>query len=251
MNTFIYQKLCTEFYDLSKPTLSNEEFEFYYKYIKNCKGKILEPMCGTGSFLIPMLESGFQIDGFDYSSFMLEALNEKMIDKKLSAHVWQGSLQELDHNDEYKLVFIPRGSFGLISAINDIEKSLRNIYNCLQKNGLFIFEIETVNAIPKDFNIWEDRIVYRLDGHKILLKSLVLPPENNICSFIGKYTLIKQNEILKTEEEVLRIRFYNVEDIITMLKNAGFLNCKLIKAYEYGIFPNKNDEIVVIECEKL
>jgi hypothetical protein len=121
----------------------------------------------------------------------------------------------------------------------------------LQKNGLFIFEIETVNAIPKDFNIWEDRIVYRLDGHKILLKSLVLPPENNICSFIGKYTLIKQNEILKTEEEVLRIRFYNVEDIITMLKNAGFLNCKLIKAYEYGIFPNKNDEIVVIECEKL
>lgn len=58
-----YLSLCTQVYDLSKPAPPEEAFRFYREYVMRAKGAILEPMCGTGRFLLPLME-----DGFDGSS---------------------------------------------------------------------------------------------------------------------------------------------------------------------------------------
>ncbi len=42
-----YKSLCTEFYDLDKPTASKEALEYYLKEVKKSIQPILEPMCGT------------------------------------------------------------------------------------------------------------------------------------------------------------------------------------------------------------
>jgi 2-polyprenyl-3-methyl-5-hydroxy-6-metoxy-1,4-benzoquinol methylase len=72
-NLDTYLNLCTQVYDLSKPTPPKDAYEFYYSYAAQAKGPILEPMCGTGRFLIPLLEEGFDIYGFDASEHMLKA----------------------------------------------------------------------------------------------------------------------------------------------------------------------------------
>ena len=50
-------------------------------------------MCGTGRFLIPMLEANLDIEGFDASTDMLEALQRKYstIIKYLTCPLCQGS----------------------------------------------------------------------------------------------------------------------------------------------------------------
>ena len=57
--------LCTEMYEILHETASANELQFYLSYAE--KGmKILEPMCGSGRFLITILESGFVISGIDF-----------------------------------------------------------------------------------------------------------------------------------------------------------------------------------------
>ena len=60
-----YKKICTEFYAIDKPNAPTEALEFYLRYAQKAKGLILEPMCGSGRFLLPFLEHGFSIDGMD------------------------------------------------------------------------------------------------------------------------------------------------------------------------------------------
>lgn len=66
-----YISLCTEVYDLSKPKPPEDAYAFYRSYVKEAKGLVLESMCGTGRFLIPLLEEGFDVQGFDASNHML------------------------------------------------------------------------------------------------------------------------------------------------------------------------------------
>ena len=69
----IYSQLCAEYYDLDKPSAQSDALVFYMKYVAEAKGRILEPMCGSGRFLIPIMEEGIEIDGFDVSPHMLDA----------------------------------------------------------------------------------------------------------------------------------------------------------------------------------
>lgn len=45
-----YLDLCTQVYDLSKPTPPQDAYDFYLSYVRETNGPILEPMCGTGRF---------------------------------------------------------------------------------------------------------------------------------------------------------------------------------------------------------
>jgi len=89
-----YGKLCTQFYDLHKPQAQEESLQYYISCAKRCFGPILEPMCGSGRYLIPMMEQGFSIQGFDSSPSMLEACKEKCLKKRAfspntSSLVWR------------------------------------------------------------------------------------------------------------------------------------------------------------------
>src|SRR3990167_7683979 len=90
-----YLKLCTEYYDLEHHRYDAQAQNFYSSYAQKINGLTLEPMCGTGRFLLPLLETGLAIEGFDASPYMLAALREKYA--KLSSNpapVWQQFLQD-------------------------------------------------------------------------------------------------------------------------------------------------------------
>jgi 2-polyprenyl-3-methyl-5-hydroxy-6-metoxy-1,4-benzoquinol methylase len=112
-NLKTYKKLCTEFYDLELNNQKNSKLalNFYMNYALNANGPILEPMCGTGRFLIPMLQADLDIEGFDASQEMLNALKikySKISNKK--APVQKIFIQNFKSNKKYNLIFIPFGS---------------------------------------------------------------------------------------------------------------------------------------------
>ncbi|MEX6161653.1 hypothetical protein AB6G16_08265 [Proteus mirabilis] len=62
-----YHSLSAQVYQLDKPIgCSFGDVEYYQQRLKDVKGKILEPAVGTGRILIPLLQSGFNIEGFDF-----------------------------------------------------------------------------------------------------------------------------------------------------------------------------------------
>lgn len=72
-----YMDLCTQVYELSHPLPPDDAYAFYREYVKAAKEPVLEPMCGTGRFLLPLLTEGFDVRGFDASKNMLAVLHAK------------------------------------------------------------------------------------------------------------------------------------------------------------------------------
>ena len=141
-----YGKLCTEFYDLSKPEAPADALEFYLRHLDNTDGPVLEPMCGSGRFLIPFLERGIDIDGVDASPSMLQACHARCEKKGLHPKLYQQFLQEMELPRQYSYTFIPAGSFGLLTNPGDATEGLQRLYRHLLPGGKLILEIETTFA---------------------------------------------------------------------------------------------------------
>ena len=71
-----YGNLCTEMYEILHSEAPSDELDFYLSYAEKGK-KILEPLRGSGRFLVPFLERGFTISGIDLSEEMLAKLKQK------------------------------------------------------------------------------------------------------------------------------------------------------------------------------
>jgi SAM-dependent methyltransferase len=245
-----YQNLCTEVYDLSKPNAPQDAYQFYRSYAVEAKGPILEPMCGTGRFLLPLVEEGFDVHGFDASQSMLERLHAKAKSKNLISKVWHGFIEDLNRSDKYPLIFIPSGSFCLITEKVDIQKALEIIYSHLEDNGLFVFEVETLYAVPKELSIWRGTRWPKEDGALILLSQLAMLDEE-ICYSVGKYELIANNCVIQTEIEEYKIRIYQDPSfLLNLLTEIGFSEVRLVKAFCRNTAPAKTDESLVFECKK-
>ncbi len=245
-----YQHLCTEVYDLSKPHAPPDAYSFYRSYAMEVKGSILEPMCGTGRFLLPLIEEGFDVHGFDASQPMLERLHVKASSKKLKPKIWHGFIEDLRQSDKYALIFIPSGSFGLITEKADIQSALKTIYEHLEDKGLFIFEVETRHAIPKELGVKRDSRWLKEDGTAILLSQLAILDEE-ICYSLGKYELIDNNRVIQTEVEEYKIRIYeNPAFLLNLLAEVGFSDVRLVKAFDRQASPEETDESIVFECRK-
>ena len=84
MATAEYKRLLTEAYDLDKPEAPEVELERWMRYAQSADGPVLEVMCGSGRFLLPLAVAGIDIDGTDASVDMLAACATKCREKKLS-----------------------------------------------------------------------------------------------------------------------------------------------------------------------
>jgi SAM-dependent methyltransferase len=243
-----YLGLCAEVYDLSKPTPPEDAYNFYRDYARKAKGPILEPMCGTGRFLLPLIEGGFDVHGFDASHYMLAKLYEKAKAKNLKTKVWQGLAQDLVESQKYDLIFIPSGSFCLMANESEAIASLKAFYNHLTETGILLLEVETPVAIPQLGN-WRDSLWPKPDGKKILLSQLATL-DRDVCKVLGRYELILDNKIIQTEIEEYKIRVYAQDVLVNMIKSVGFNNIHLIKAFSATEKPSETDESVVYECRR-
>jgi SAM-dependent methyltransferase len=243
-----YLSLCTEVYELSKPHPPQDAYQFYQSYAKEAKGAILEPMCGTGRFLLPMLDEGLEVHGFDASEHMLAALNSKAEKQGLKPYVWQGFIEGLAADTKYKMIFIPTGSFCLISDLATALCALKILYHHLADGGVLLFEVETPNSLPP-LGVWRGSKWNKEDGKMIIL-SQCANYQNNVCSSIAKYELVAGNKIIHTEIEEYKIRIYDQDEIFTLLKEAGFNRIHAVKAFDRNSVPAQGDESIVYEARK-
>ncbi len=246
-----YQDLCTQYYDLDKPVLPADEWEFFLDYVRGANGPILEPMCGTGRFLIPLLEEGYSVDGFDASSYMLQKCRQKVQAADLEAKLWLGFIEDVAIQEKYNLVFIPAGSFNLIIDKEAVMQSLQAMYASLQSGGLFVFELitlEFVLGLPSGTT--RNGSVTCLDGRRITISSVDLPLVDQVGVSICRYQLLDGNDVLLTETENFSLRFYSESEMKQLLMSVGFTDIKIIKAFKQGVSPDPDDMVVIYECRK-
>ena len=117
---------------------------FYRSNLENVSGPILECACGTGLILLPLLESGRDMYGFDISKSMLARLIDKAASTGLNQIADRISIQEFEtfHYDQrFDAITIPTNTFSMLVTQTAQIRTLENIFRHLAPGGKLLLDI--------------------------------------------------------------------------------------------------------------
>ena len=243
-----YKNLATQFYELAK-TAENADAEiaFYAAYAAQANGLILEPMCGSGRVLLPLLARGYAIEGFDASAAMLAALAKKnAVISDEPAPVWQQFLQHFGNGKKYALIIIPFGSFGLVLKRDEALSALKNLRNHLIPGGRLIMEIDTVHSAHGPQGVARCATRWRSDGATIGVRAIIEYDETTqIFSSQSCYEL-RHDGGVTTEQEHFEQYLYQYDKFDALAQMAGFAVVDRYSDYTYQRVTSESPLILYV-----
>ena len=261
-------KTAREYYDQEAPEYKKMYEPGYEKYpanlirlnliIKRLKQnksrKILDTGCGTAIPMIKLLKQGFDVSGFAYSKQMVEFGKSELISAKYSSkRIFQANLEKNKTLPTKKFDAIL--SLGVFPHIKNEKIALRNIRNCLNKNGKAFIEFRnelfatfSMNKYSADFYLNE-----LIDVQEIPTKV-----KSELINFYSKRLSIKR----PTKQKNGRISY---NEILAKFRNPLTIEDKLFKPenmkidkihfYHYHAIPptfqNKYPELFIKLSKKL
>ena len=237
--------LCTELYEILHEKAPEDELDFYVSYAE--KGmKILEPLCGSGRFLVPFLKRGFDICGIDLSEEMLMKLKEKAS----NARVWQADFSEYSSEEKYDYIFISSGSVSLFTDIELCKKILGMLKNMLVPEGKFVFAVDTVaNVCQDDKDYREDVAVKTKEGYTLVLKTKNHYDAKSQTQYSpGLYELYDGETLIQSELMDFQTHLYKFGEMEQYLKEMGFIKIKTYASFSKKPASGDGDEMFLFEC---
>lgn len=246
-----YGELSTEFYALDKPEAPPDAFDFYEAFAREARGPIHEPMCGTGRYLLSLLERGLDVSGSDASPHMLDACRARSRERGLSPDLSQQSVEALYCERPPALVFIPSGSFGLLIDDAQAKAALRRVHEVLAPGGRFLVEAEKLQlGQAEPSGVWGGRWVDRADGARLIFSWLVqYSGSPDVTTSLHRYELIQGGKLVATQLEELKVRSYAPQAFTGLLEAAGFRDIEALKPYE-RLAADDSDDAIVFSARK-
>jgi SAM-dependent methyltransferase len=219
-----YGRLCTEAYDLDKPQAPPEALAFYVAQIREhgVDGPVLEAMCGSGRFLAPLVEAGFEVDGVDASPDMLEACSWRCREDGVRTHLYEQWLHELDLPRQYGFVLVAAGSFGLVIDDDEVRDALLRLRAHMLPGAAMLVEVEAPRERRGD-GLWRGRWWNRADGGTITARQLTnYDAATQIETGLGCYELWAERKLVDSELDRWVCRFWDADAFAACLREAGF-----------------------------
>lgn len=244
-----YNKLSSEVYDIDKYIgFSFGDVEFYSERLASCEGNILEPGVGTGRMLIPLLEKGLKVDGFDMSEEILNICRNNCESRGLQAKLFQGKMESFSLDTEYEAIIVPTGTFLLLHKREDSLSALKNFYKHLSSGGKLILDI----FLQTDLTVGNETIRnWELQNDEIItLESKIVEVD-----FINQYTITynryekwNNGQLIQSELERFPLRWYGVEEFKMILEQVGFEDIMISADYKYGEYPTDSTQTITFEA---
>lgn len=138
-----------QFYDEAYGQESDSsDILFYLEAAKKSSGPVLEIACGTGRILLPIANSGIEIDGIDISEAMLSVLKGKLRQEAKLTYfpkLLQADMRAFSTGKSYQLVTIPFRSLQHLITLEDKLRALTAAKSHLAAEGRLVFDV----AFPK------------------------------------------------------------------------------------------------------
>ncbi|QWH17788.1 class I SAM-dependent methyltransferase [Bacillus mycoides] len=221
MHTY-YGELCTKMYESDKSIAAGKELDFYLSFAKDKNIQVLEPMCGNGRMLIPFMQNGVNIEGFDISEEMLKVCKEKAEKLNLKSVVSRGRIEKYHDDKKYDLIMIPFGSFSLLPD-NLVEISLQNMKNNLKENGKLLLTVVQGGSETEQILVWIETNRKEINNELIVeYRKVSYDKAQKLLNVILKYEIIHDEKIKETEIMDFPIRLYDLKEFENTLITNGF-----------------------------
>ena len=213
----------SNFYDLVHGDYAAPEtLAFYEKQIALYGSPVLELACGTGHYLIPLIEKGIEISGIDISREMLERAAEKASKQNVSIDIQNGDIRDFELDRKFSLILLLGNSLQHLTIREDIEKCFDAVKKHLTPNGRFIVEVFNpslkILSRASDENVLES--VYETDKGKMSLTGKVNYDEaTQINHITWNYQNVSTGE---SKEFFFTMRQFFPQELNALLTYNGF-----------------------------
>lgn len=221
----------------------------------------LDAGCGTGRLLLPWLRAGYDVDGSDVSADMLARCRKQARAEGFEPTLLVQALHELDPPRRYRTIVVC-GAFGLGSTRVQDEEALRRLHDCLEPGGTLLLDHEVPYASQWCWGFWrgEDRqklpepLVEDIDprrapdGSEYELRSRVLdldPLDQTVFLEMQADKWVDGKHVA-SEQHALTMRMYFRDELVLMLRNAGFEDVHVRGGYEDEEASPDHDFLVYI-----
>ncbi len=213
------------------------EAPYFLKKIAQHGQPVLDVACGTGRLLLPLLQAGIDIDGCDISGDMLHHCERKAIAMGLSPHLYNYPMHAMNLPRRYKTIYMC-DAFGLAGSHDKDLEALRQCYTHLEDGGALLLNIEAEYTSQESWELWlkekrralpqpwpeESRGRIAADGSEHIGRFRYININPLEQTYTRQVRLEKWNsgKLVASEEYSLRGNFYFKNELLLMLRIAGF-----------------------------
>jgi SAM-dependent methyltransferase len=136
---YIYDEMMAEL-----PDWVDNNRAFYQDNLEGVRGAVLECACGTGIFLLPFLQAGYDIYGFDISKSMLAALQKKaraMGIENIASRISVQDFETFHYEQRFEAIIIPTNAFRMLTTQEAQLRALRTIHAHLAPGGKLLLDL--------------------------------------------------------------------------------------------------------------
>lgn len=231
----LYDELMNDF-DYEK--WANYIDEIYKKYNAQPKD-VLEMACGTGNLTYYLAKKKYSIVCFDLSSDMLSKAYEKL-GRLRNVKILEQNMIDFKINKKFDSVISICDSINYITSNDDLLSCFQNVYNHMNENGIFIFDINSYYKLKEIIgnNIFvEDRdsVFYTWQNF--------YDEATDICEFY--LTFFKEDQkgqYHRFDEEHIE-KAYKSEEVVNMLRKVGFSVVDSYNGFSFDDVINTSERI--------
>jgi SAM-dependent methyltransferase len=179
-------------------------------------GSVLDLCCGTGQLARVLTEKGYKVTGIDISAGQLRFARKNAP----AARFIRADARSFKLNRKFNAVFSTFDALNHILTLEDLVKVFKNVSNCLEDNGIFIFDMITKREFEIHFNGYVN-ITEKPDFF------YTVHNDYNPEKALGQVyvTLFrKEGKSWKRSDTVVPETFYTETQVRSALKKAGIRN---------------------------
>jgi SAM-dependent methyltransferase len=238
-----YGSLCAEVYDLDKPPGSLHDTPYYLSRLKGLEGPFLEAAVGSGRLLIPLLEAGLPMEGFDRSTHMLAVCQGHLQSRSLAARLQQAGFADFTSDRPYGAIIVPASSFILIDDHKAAVDALARFRDHLRPGGLLLIDLPPlsfyeVKAPPRSWTA--------ANGDRLTLVSQQERSDPIAQTRVNqdRYERWRDGKLVETELEYFAYRVWGLKEMELTLAALGFVDIEACGNFRPGRAPKASDGIL-------
>jgi len=200
---------------------------------------ILDIACGTGGCAIALGDIGHSVVGADLDKSMLDIAKDKS--KKTNVSFQQcdmTNIGEVFYGDEFDLVYCIGNSIVHLQDKQKIQKLINEMYNKLTPQGICIIQIINYDRII-DENVTSLPTINREEEGVKFIRNYEYKKELGLVYF-NTELIVKENGEDKHYENSVPLITLRSEELLSMLKEAGFSKINLFGDFSSNTYTKKS-----------
>ena len=212
------------------------EIDYFRRFVEDGQ-PALDAGCGTGRLLIPWLRAGLDVDGCDVSADMVEQCRALAHREGLEPTLFVQPLHELDPPRRYRTI-VACGVFGLGTTRTQDEAAIHRLFGALEPGGLLVLDNEVPYSSAARWARWtaagrselprpwpeEPERRQTPDGSEYALGTRVvaIDPLDQCVHLELRIEKSQDGTVVASEEQTLSMRMWFRDELVLMLRHAGF-----------------------------